>query len=164
MKENSMNSRRNFLKSACALGIGCCAIGIGRINALGTNYMKDEIPDPEKLNYCGYTCPKDCEFLTASVTNDIEKKKLAYEHWHVKERYGADFEADKIFCFGCKNKEKPEGVILNGCQVRKCAIEKGYKACIECNNLAQCDKDLWKRFPDFYKYVIEMQKKYLTAK
>jgi hypothetical protein len=164
MKNTTKNSRRNFLKSACALGIGCCAIGISRINALGADYLKDEVPDPEKLNYCGYTCPADCEMYIASIDNDIEKKKLAYEHWKIKEHYNIDFDADKIFCFQCKNTEKADGVIIKNCQVRKCAIEKGLKCCIECNNLSQCDKELWKTFPDFYKSVIEMQKKYLASK
>jgi len=160
MESNNKNSRRNFLKSACALCIGCCAVGISRINAMGSDFRFNEKPDPSKLNYCGYGCPPDCNFYIASVENDTVKKNAAYEQWHVKERYGADFEADKIFCFGCKNIEKEVGVILKGCQVRKCAIEKGYQCCIECNSLTKCDKDLWTRFPDFYKYVIELQNQY----
>lgn len=163
MKTKSMNSRRNFLRNACCL-CGCIAVGLHNEKIFAAFKQKDEVPDPEKLNYCGYTCPPDCEMYLASINNDVEKKKLAYEHWKIKERYHAEFDTEKIFCFKCKNTEKPEGVIIKGCQVRKCAIEKGFKCCIECNNLTNCDKDLWTRFPDFYKSVIEMQKKYLTVK
>ena len=64
---------------------------------------EDKIPDPKKINYCGYTCPEDCKFLVASVKNDLVLKKEAYEIWEMKERFGVvEFEADKIFCFGCK--------------------------------------------------------------
>jgi len=158
MKTNS--NRRQFLKNSTLAG--CTLLISGKLSAF--SFREDKIPDPKKLNYCGYTCPKDCQFLEASVKNDEELKKKAFETWKIKERYGLDFDPKTSVCFGCKNEDKPAGVVLANCTVRACAIEKKYDACIECKELKNCDKDLWTRFPDFHESVIKMQKAYPEAK
>jgi len=81
-----------------------------------------------------------------------------------KEKHGVDFDAEKIFCWGCKTKDKPLGITISKCTVRNCAIKKGYDCCIECNNLVKCEFELWKNFPDFHKQVLEMQKTYMATK
>jgi hypothetical protein len=138
-----------------------------KINPLFASSLRPdekELPDPKKLNYCGYQCPADCKLLKATQENNIELKKEAYEIWKIKERHGVDFEPEKIFCWGCKTPDKPEGIVVSGCPVRKCAIEKGYDCCVECNKLEACDFELWKNFPDFHAHVVSEQKRYLTAK
>jgi hypothetical protein len=134
-------------------------MAMGNTKALAAFLINTDI-NPKELNYCGYKCPEDCAFLKGSVENNIELKKQAYKDWKIEERFGIAFNADDIFCFGCKNTEKPEGVVLKNCTVRSCAMEKGIDCCIECADLTGCDKDLWTRFPDFKKMVIEMQQKY----
>lgn len=165
---NNTVDRRKFLKGSTIAGIsGCALLMAAKLNPLHAfDHLPDEkeVPDPLKMNYCGYTCPADCKFLKATKENNPELKKEAYEMWKVKERYGVDFDPEKIFCWGCKTPDKPEGVIITGCTVRKCAIEKGHQACIQCDNLVSCDKDLWTNFPDFYNNVKEMQKTYNAAK
>ena len=116
--------------------------------------------DPERLCYCGYQCPVDCHFLVASEQNDPELKKQVYEEWELKKRYGLEFDPQKIFCFKCKPGNKPEGPVLKNCTVRECAIGKGYQACIQCDQLATCNHELWERFPQFHESVVELQKKY----
>ncbi len=153
---NNKSNRRNFIKGSALAG--CTLLLSNKLSAIsGYNYLQDEIPDPKKLNYCGYTCPKDCPFMEASLKNDVELKKKAYETWKIKERYNVDFDAEKVFCFGCKNTEKDPGVVMVNCTVRQCAIDKKLDACIECKELKTCEKDLWTRFPDFHKMVIKMQ-------
>ena len=83
--------------------------------------------------------------------------------WKIKERYGLDFEEEKVFCYGCKNEEKPLGIAVKNCPVRSCTIEKGFDCCIECKELQTCELELWKMYPDFHNKVIEMQKKYNEA-
>jgi len=160
-------SRRNFFKKSAQAGMACCALlATSKLEAFGSfSHLlgDDKIPDPKLLNYCGYTCPEDCPFRKASIENDVELKKECYENWDIQ-RHGIEFEADKIFCYGCKNTEQPEGVVLKNCTVRSCAIDKGYDCCIECNELVTCDKELWGKFPDFHKQVVELQKTYLEAK
>jgi len=162
---NTTLKRREFLKKSATTGMVCCAIAFcPRLMAVNKLFDDDEIPDPEKLNYCGYVCPEDCPFLVASLEDDVEKKKEAYKNWEIKERYDIDFDPKTIFCFGCKNSEKTEGVVLKNCTVRSCAMEKELDCCIECDELTTCEKELWTRYPDFHKGVIEMQKKYQEAK
>jgi hypothetical protein len=162
---DSTLKRRSFIIKSSRAGMACCCFLLcPAIAAPGRSPDRedDEKPDPAKLNYCGYVCPEDCVFLKGTLENDVVLKKQAYEQWSIKERFGIDFEADRIFCYGCKAPGKPDGVILQNCTVRKCTIDKGYECCIECPDLAGCDKDLWTRFPDFRAYVIDLQKKYLA--
>ncbi|MCP4311004.1 MAG: hypothetical protein GY790_07060 [Bacteroidetes bacterium] len=44
--------------------------------------------------------------------------------------------------------------------MRSCAMEKAYQACIQCDELKGCDKDLWTRFPQFHEGVMKIQVKY----
>ena len=161
MKANQ--KRRDFLKKVAATCAGGCLYSTV-VTANSSNFIfkwdKEEKLNPKELNYCGYKCPENCQFLQGSLKNDEELKKEVYKLWKIEERLGVPFEADKIFCFGCKNEEKPEGIVLKNCTVRSCAIEKEKDCCIECDELVDCEKDLWDRFPDFKKQVIEMQKKF----
>ena len=93
----------------------------------------------------------------------MELKKEAYISWQIKERFGIEFEPEKIFCYGCKAKGKPEGIVLTNCTVRSCVISKKLDCCIECNNLSECVEELWIRYPEFKTYVIELQEKYLKG-
>jgi uncharacterized protein DUF3795 len=157
-------TRRSFLRSSTLVGFACCglmftnqALALKRIEKM---IEDDEIIDPSTLNYCGYICPEDCKFLKATVENDTALKRKAYELWDLKNRYDVDFDPNKVFCYGCKNTEKPEGIYLQKCSVRNCAKEKQVQSCIECDELKECDKELWTRFPKFKEQVIEMQNKY----
>jgi len=153
--------RREFLKQTSTACLGCCALlASSNLQAFSYLMLEGENPNPKKLNYCGYTCPTECNFLAATIENDPVKKKAAHEEWGIKERYGLDFDEKTAFCFGCKNDEKPAGVVMSNCTVRSCAIEKGYDCCIECDKLKTCDKDLWSRFAKFHDQVVEMQVKY----
>lgn len=157
-----MTNQINRRKFAATTAFAGCALLLSGFK--GFAHLQNQIPDPKKLNYCGYTCPKDCVFLEASVKNDVELKKKAYETWEMKERFGvAEFDAEKIFCFGCKTTDKPVGIRLQKCDVRNCAIDKKLDSCIECKELSACEKDLWKKFPDFKKAVIKMQNEYQKA-
>ena len=151
-----MTNQNNIRKFVTTSTIAGCALLVSGYK--GFAHLQNQVPDPKKLNYCGYTCPTDCVFLEASVKNDVELKKKAYETWKMKERFGVtEFDADKIFCFGCKTKDKPVGIRLQKCDVRNCLIDKKLDSCIECKDLKTCEKDLWKKFPDFKNSVIKMQ-------
>lgn len=156
-----LNRRDFIIKSTCA-GMSCCFFLAGsKLSELsGMTLVNEDKPDPKKLNYCGYQCPNDCQFLKGTLENNTRLKKNAYKSWQIKKRFGVKFSEENIYCYGCKNKEKSEGVVLVHCTVRSCAISKNLECCIECTELTECKKDLWDRFPDFKKTVIEMQKQY----
>jgi hypothetical protein len=161
--ENQIN-RRRFISAGTVAG--CALLISGKLSALSSfSHLQNEIPDPKKINYCGYSCPKDCKFLEASIKNDPVLKKEAYEIWEMKERFGVtEFDADKIYCFGCKTEDKPVGIRLQKCDVRNCAIDKKLDSCIECKELSTCKKDLWEKFPDFKNAIIKMQNAYFENK
>jgi len=163
MKSNP--TRRQFLSQTAKIGLACGAlVCCPRFISFGSMKQDNTVPDPKMLNYCGYTCPDDCQMKKATLENDVELKKEAYKNWRIEEKYGIPFDPDEIFCYGCKAVDQPLGLVVEKCTVRNCAIVKGFDCCIECSELAACDKEIWKTFPDFHKAVIEMQKKYLGAK
>jgi hypothetical protein len=156
--------RREFLSKFCNAGIACCALMVSPkiFGSQGANFLNDDEIDPKKLEFCGYKCPADCPLKKGTVENNVELKKKAYETFKIKEKYGVEFDPDKIFCWGCKSGDKPLGIAVKNCTVRSCAISKGYDCCIECNDLLSCKKELWDNFPKFKDKVIEMQKRYQT--
>ncbi len=162
--KNEIN-RRRFVKTA---GFTGCALFLTSVfnplNALNINPNKSEIPDPYKLNYCGYKCPGDCQMLKSTQDNDIKLKSEAYKSFKIKETYGEEFNEKNIFCWGCKTPGKPEGIIVSNCEVKKCVLGKGLNCCIECNALDNCEKEIWKKFPGHYKQVLEMQKILMKSK
>jgi len=156
--------RRDFVNKCFKAGVTCCALVYGN-PALAQDPIKQQPqkPDPKNLNYCGYKCSTECPVYKATIENSPELKKKAYEEFKMKEKYNIDFDPDRIFCYGCKQKDKPISVTVNSCSVRRCAIGKGYDCCIECNKLTVCDKELWKSLPQFREAVIKMQKSYKNA-
>jgi hypothetical protein len=153
--------RRDFINSCFKAGVTCCALSYGNILAAqGTIKNQDAKPDPKKLEYCGYKCPPDCQLLKGTVENNTELKKKAYAEFQFKEKYGVDFDPEKVFCYGCKVKGKPLSIPVKACTVRQCVINKGYECCIECDGLAKCDKELWVLFPKLKESVIGLQKRY----
>jgi hypothetical protein len=159
-------NRRNFISNGVKVCAGGCLLLASSKMGMANSYLRqsdeEKKPNPKELNYCGYQCPADCKFKIATLENDLEKKKEAFETWKITEHYGIEFSEDVAFCHGCKSDGKPLGAVTGNCTVRACAIEKGYDCCIECKELKTCDKDLWGRFPDFHKSVIKMQELYLS--
>ena len=158
--KNSLK-RREFIRHGSHACIACAAFLATPDILSGICLREEDLPELTDLCYCGYQCPDDCKLLKATMENVPDLKKEAYEEWQIKELYHIDFDPEKIFCYKCKNPDKPEGIILTNCSVRRCAIEKELECCISCKELPGCDKDLWSRFPEFHRKVIEMQKAYL---
>ena len=48
------------------------------------------------------------------------------------------------------------------CVVRSCALANGMEACVQCKNLAACDKEYWKKWPDLYEFNKKNQARYLA--
>jgi hypothetical protein len=91
----------------------------------------------EKLiSCCGLNCAT-CEARIATINNDDELRKTTAEKW--KTLYNVpDMSPSMINCTGCRE----EGAKLGHwsmCQIRLCAISKGFKTCGECKDLEECD-------------------------
>ena len=162
--KNSLK-RREFIINSCKAGMAGCALlygaklfGAGNLTPLNNR----DVPDPGKLNYCGFTCSPDCKMKKATLENNIDLKKEAYRDWRIEKKYGIAFDPEIVSCYGCKVSDDKVGLIASKCTVRSCAIEKGYDCCIQCTGLASCDKEIWKTFPDFHKQMIDLQKQFIA--
>jgi hypothetical protein len=155
--------RRDFVTKCFKAGVTGCAFLYGNSLLARDSVKQVQKPDFKSLTYCGYKCTVECTLYRATIQNNNELKKKAFEEFKMKEKFNIDFDAEKVFCYGCKPKDKPLSLGVSACTVRKCAIEKGFDCCIECTGLAACDKELWKNFPQFKEKVIEMQKSFMTV-
>ena len=112
MKTNQ--TRRDFIQKSSKIGLVCGAfVCCPHMNAFG-NMFDDEVPDPKKLNYCGYVCPPECQMYVATIENDTEKKKEAYKLWKIEEKYGIAFDPDKILKYKTVNPAKAYRLLNTG--------------------------------------------------
>jgi hypothetical protein len=160
--KNTPIDRRVFLSTTAKAGVtlcGCwlCSPWVGFAAEEG---VSDQIITLEGRCFCGYRCPEDCTFLRGTLENDIELKKKAWQEWKIEERFGVVFDPEQAICHGCREMDRPKGIVLARCTVRNCAIERDEDCCIDCDELTTCDKDLWRRFPEFKKQVLEAQRRY----
>jgi hypothetical protein len=164
----SKQSRRRFLEHCAKFGGACCAL-----LAFNRNLPAEESPEKKKeqekkpidlkqLSYCGIPCVQTCELYKATQENDVKAKKVLYEKWEMKKSYGIEFDPDKIFCYTCKPGDKPKKVGMDQCVVRNCAMGNNFESCIQCKNLAACDKEFWKTWPDLYVFSKQLQARYIT--
>lgn len=161
MKPNRLD-RRVFVSTTAKAGFALCGVCLCSPFAavVGEETESEKKVTLEGRTFCGYKCPDDCKFLQGTLKDDIEIKREAWALWKIEERFGVAFDPEQAICYGCKETDKPKGIVLSRCTVRDCAIERGEECCIDCDDLVTCEKDLWNRFPDFKKQVIEAQKKY----
>jgi len=155
--------RRDFVAKCLKAGAAGCALFYGNSIFAQETGKKIKKQDLKNLTYCGFTCTSECTLYKATIENSLELRKKAYEEFKWKEKFNIDFDAEKVFCYGCKPADKPLSINVKACTVRKCVTGKGYDCCIECKELTACDKELWKNFPKFKEKVIEAQKNFSGA-
>lgn len=87
------------------------------------------------ISCCGLNCAT-CEARIATLSNNDVLRQETAEKW--KKAYNSpDITAEMINCTGCMEPGVKIGH-ASECQVRNCAIAKGYKSCAECNDLTTC--------------------------
>jgi hypothetical protein len=155
--------RRDFISKCLKAGAAGCALLCGN-SLFGQEIFKLKKADLKTITYCCYRCSMECPTYKATIENSTDLKKKVYENAKWKEKYGIEFDPDKVFCFGCKpSPDKTLSINVKACTVRNCAIEKGYDCCIECNGLITCDKKLWVSYPEHRELVLKFQKLYQKA-
>lgn len=87
------------------------------------------------ISCCGLDCAK-CDARIATVNNDDELRKATSQKWSVE--YNAPgLTFDMINCTGCR----VDGVKFrhcSECEIRNCAIAKGYETCGQCSEMETC--------------------------
>jgi hypothetical protein len=152
--------RREFVGKFLKAGAAGVALVYGNQLLAAETQQQIQKPDLKGLTYCGFKCSEQCTLYRATIEDNPELRKKAYEEFKFKEKFNVDYDQAKVFCWGCKPKDKPLSINVTACTVRKCTIGKGYECCIECDGLKSCDKELWKNFPEFKLKVLEAQKLY----
>lgn len=96
---------------------------------------------------CGLDCGKCAAFIATKNNDNALREKIAKE-WtarHAAENQSS-IKPEEINCRGCFS-QGPLYQNCAKCNVRKCALDKGFKNCQECANY-KCDKltEVQKRF------------------
>ena len=163
----SKQSRRGFLKNMVKAGGACCALLAWNMqlpaedNPEEKNAQEKKLINLKELSYCGIPCKATCGLYKATLENDVKTKKIYYEKWEFKKNHGIDFDPDKVFCYTCKPGDKPTMIGMDKCMARNCAMAKGIETCVQCKNLAACDKEFWKTWPVLYAATKKTQAKYM---
>lgn len=163
------HDRREFLMHCAKFcGAGCALLALGKISMAQESApvkpgQETKPLDLAVLSYCGIPrayCEKQCELFKATQDNDEKLKKAVYDQWGMKQKFGIDFDPEAIFCYGCKPGDKPLKVGMAECPVRACPSSNGLEACVQCLNLASCDKAFWKDWPNAFESAKKLQARY----
>lgn len=91
----------------------------------------------EKLiSCCGLNCA-ECEARIATMADDDKLRAETAEKW-MKQFNATGITAAMINCTGCLEPGVKIGHCYD-CQIRNCAISKGFRTCAECEKLENCD-------------------------
>ena len=87
------------------------------------------------IGYCGLDC-EACEAYIATVNDDQEKRTEVAKKW--SEMYDAPILPEHINCEGCRADGVKTFFCTNQCEIRKCALGKGFETCGDCAEMAGC--------------------------
>ncbi len=132
-------------------------------DALSAAPAATKLPDLKDRARCGLICGDWCELWKATRSGDPAAKRVVYDKWKWKEKFGVEFDPDQVFCHGCKAPGQPVNVAHARCTVFTCSVERGFESCLQCSRLAGCDKDLWKNYADFRRKMLKLQQDYVAA-
>jgi len=154
-------NRREFLKNTLTAGTGF-AISCGFFSGCCSSSCKNNksasaeksLEDFDHLAYCCLNC-YECELFIATRDNNEQLKAKVVQKWNIKK--DENFNLQDFGCLGC-NSEKLAFFCTN-CPVKKCAIQKGFQLCAQCDELDSCDKELWKNYPEIKENAINVRAK-----
>ncbi|GAB1467444.1 DUF3795 domain-containing protein [Candidatus Cloacimonadota bacterium] len=91
---------------------------------------------------CGIDC-RVCDAYIATQTNDLLLKQKMADSF--KQNYGVEKPLSELDCDGCRAEGKHIGFCIV-CEIRLCAVEKGYATCAECEDYP-CEKGafIWQK-------------------
>ncbi len=89
------------------------------------------------IAYCGLDCEK-CEARLATVNNDDELRIKVAKEW--SELNKVEITKEMINCTGCRIDGAKTPFCDSMCEIRKCAKNKNFETCGDCDNLMSCEK------------------------
>ena len=87
------------------------------------------------LACCGLDCEK-CDARIATVNNDDALREKTARLW--TEWNKVEITKDMINCMGCCADGVKTPFCASLCEIRKCALPKGFATCGECGELDKC--------------------------
>lgn len=85
--------------------------------------------------YCGLNCGK-CDAYIATKNNDQALREKTAKLW--SELNNASILPEHINCDGCRMDGKKTVYCSTLCEIRKCAVGKGYETCGDCPEMKHC--------------------------
>ncbi len=89
------------------------------------------------IAYCGLDCEK-CEARLATINNDDTLRTKVADKW--SKLNGVKITKEMINCTGCRMDGVKTPFCDSMCEIRKCAINKKYETCGDCNEIMSCEK------------------------
>jgi len=85
------------------------------------------------VGVCGLYCG-ECEVYVAFSEGDLERQEEIAGS--ISRQFNTEVGAEQIMCGGCSGPE--EISFCAGCQIRPCAVKRGYTTCAECVEMNTC--------------------------
>ena len=89
----------------------------------------------EMIAYCGLDCEK-CGAYIATKHNDEALREKTAKLW--SELNHITILPEQISCEGCRADGKKTVFCESLCQIRQCAMKKGYETCGDCGEMNDC--------------------------
>lgn len=95
---------------------------------------------------CGLDCEK-CDSYIATKNNDQALREKTAKYW--SELNHVTILPEHINCEGCRMNGVKTVYCSNLCEIRKCAVAKGYDTCGDCQDKYACPKvgAIWQHNP-----------------
>jgi hypothetical protein len=92
--------------------------------------------------FCGFDCA-DCPAYKATQSGDPEEQKLVAVRW--SKAIGKPMTAAEILCDGCRVKGGRMVAYCAECNIRSCALSRGYLTCAHCPDMSDCGRIVQKK-------------------
>lgn len=89
------------------------------------------------IAYCGLDC-ETCEARLATINNDDALREKVAKNWG--EMNQMEFKKEWINCEGCRIDGIKTMFCDSMCEIRQCALGKGFETCKDCAEMKECSK------------------------
>ena len=97
--------------------------------------MKEGTIMKDLIACCGLDCEK-CDARIATVTDDDALREKTARLW--SKLNGVEITPEMINCMGCRTQGVKTPFCDSLCEIRKCAMGKGFTTCGECPDMESC--------------------------
>ena len=89
------------------------------------------------IAFCGFDC-RECPAYKATRSGSPEEQKLVAARW--SKAVNKTVTVQEILCDGCRVKDGRLVAYCAECNIRSCAVSKGYPTCAHCPDMSDCGR------------------------